>query len=175
MGKSETKVSSGGIGFTGALTIAFVVLKLLGKITWSWVWVLSPIWISAGLTIIILGIWRDELAYTIRECNVNWTVFNPSLHISDTPEFGMSEREAMNYDLYHLLRSDLVIMNFSYNARSVGSIIELGIAYDHKIPVIGLNETNEELHPWQSAMCLRIFHDYNKMVDYIVDHFINEK
>ena len=38
--------TGGGIGFTGLLAIAFIVLKLLGVITWSWVWVLSPIWIS---------------------------------------------------------------------------------------------------------------------------------
>ena len=34
--------SSGGIGFTGLLTIVFIVLKLLGVINWSWLWVLSP-------------------------------------------------------------------------------------------------------------------------------------
>ena len=48
----------GGIGFAGLLTIVFVVLKLcgIGKVaTWSWWWVLSPIWISWGL-IIIIGI-----------------------------------------------------------------------------------------------------------------------
>lgn len=39
--------SSSGIGFAGALTVAFVVLKLTGVIAWSWWWVLSPIWISA--------------------------------------------------------------------------------------------------------------------------------
>lgn len=50
--KSTTTVS-GGIGFSGALTIAFIVLKLLKVINWSWIWVLSPIWISAGLTILI--------------------------------------------------------------------------------------------------------------------------
>lgn len=44
--------SSAGIGFTGLLTIVFIVLKLLGKITWSWVWVLSPIWISVVLWIL---------------------------------------------------------------------------------------------------------------------------
>lgn len=49
--------SSSGIGFVGLLTIVFIVLKLLGKITWSWWWVLSPLWISAGLTIpVLLGI-----------------------------------------------------------------------------------------------------------------------
>lgn len=47
---------SGGIGFAGLLTIVFVVLKLTGVITWSWLWVLSPLWISflLGTSIIIL-------------------------------------------------------------------------------------------------------------------------
>lgn len=31
------------------LTIVFVVLKLTGVISWSWLWVLSPLWISAIL------------------------------------------------------------------------------------------------------------------------------
>jgi ABC-type antimicrobial peptide transport system permease subunit len=46
--------SGGGIGFVGLLTIAFIVLKLLGEITWSWWWVLSPLWISTGIALIIL-------------------------------------------------------------------------------------------------------------------------
>lgn len=46
--------SSSGIGFVGLLTIVFTVLKLLGKITWSWWWVLSPLWISAGLVFLVL-------------------------------------------------------------------------------------------------------------------------
>lgn len=50
----DQQQSSGGIGFTGALTILFIMLKLLGKITWSWVWVLSPIWICAGLVVLLL-------------------------------------------------------------------------------------------------------------------------
>ena len=48
--------SSSGIGFTGLLTIVFVTLKLLGKIDWSWWWVLSPIWISVILAIVIVVI-----------------------------------------------------------------------------------------------------------------------
>ena len=34
------------IGFAGLLTIVFIVLKLLGYISWSWLWVTSPMWIS---------------------------------------------------------------------------------------------------------------------------------
>jgi len=48
--------SSGGIGFAGLLTIVFITLKLTGFIGWSWWWVLSPLWISALVLIIILAI-----------------------------------------------------------------------------------------------------------------------
>ena len=50
--------SSGGIGLTSVLTIVFVVLKLTGVIDWSWVWVLSPLWIGGaiGLTVLLIVI-----------------------------------------------------------------------------------------------------------------------
>jgi len=51
---SEKNSSNGGIGFTGLLTVAFVVLKLCGVIAWSWWWVLSPIWITILLIIAIV-------------------------------------------------------------------------------------------------------------------------
>lgn len=45
---------SGGVGFLGLLTIAFIVLKLTHYIDWSWWWVLSPIWIPiAGVLAVI--------------------------------------------------------------------------------------------------------------------------
>lgn len=51
---TSSSSSSGGIGFAGLLTIVFIVLKLLHKIAWSWVWVLAPAWISAALVVFIL-------------------------------------------------------------------------------------------------------------------------
>lgn len=51
---SENKASSGGIGFVGLLTIAFVVLKLTHYIDWSWWWVLSPIWITAAVVVLVI-------------------------------------------------------------------------------------------------------------------------
>jgi hypothetical protein len=46
--------SSNGIGFTGLLLIIFITLKLLGKIAWSWWWVLSPAWIAAILFVLVV-------------------------------------------------------------------------------------------------------------------------
>lgn len=53
---SDSSNRSGGIGFFGLLTIVFIVMKILGKITWSWWWVLSPIWIVTGIWIAIAAV-----------------------------------------------------------------------------------------------------------------------
>ena len=46
--------ASHGSGFGSLLTILFIGLKLGGVIDWSWWWVLSPIWISAGMGLAIV-------------------------------------------------------------------------------------------------------------------------
>lgn len=40
----------------GILTIVFVVLKLINVINWSWVWVLSPLWIELAAYLVIIAI-----------------------------------------------------------------------------------------------------------------------
>lgn len=65
--KSNTSTAaSGGIGFTGLLTIAFIVLKLTNVIDWSWWWVLSPLWISVALVVLIFIIIFGVLAWLSR-------------------------------------------------------------------------------------------------------------
>jgi hypothetical protein len=49
-----SKNRSGGIGFLGGLTLLFIGLKLANVIDWSWLWVLSPIWIPF-VFIVLLG------------------------------------------------------------------------------------------------------------------------
>ena len=48
--------SEGGIGFCGLLTIVFIVLKLTDNIEWSWLWVLSPLWVPIVFVLGIIGI-----------------------------------------------------------------------------------------------------------------------
>ena len=53
----NTKTVVTGLSFTQLLTITFIVLKLCNIITWSWWWVLSPLWLpfAAGLGIGIIA------------------------------------------------------------------------------------------------------------------------
>ena len=58
MNDVNVKVGGSGIGLGTLLTVAFVVLKLCGVISWSWWWVFAPIWIPITLVLffLILGI-----------------------------------------------------------------------------------------------------------------------
>ena len=49
-------MKSGGLGLCSVLTLIFIVLKLTGNITWSWIWVFAPLWfpVAAIFGIIVL-------------------------------------------------------------------------------------------------------------------------
>ena len=55
---SESKSVSVNFPFLGILTLIFITLKLTGHIAWSWLWVLSPLWIPfavvIGIALIVL-------------------------------------------------------------------------------------------------------------------------
>lgn len=51
---TSSSSNSSGIGIGGAVFLVFLVLKLLGKITWSWWWVTAPLWIGWGLIAVVL-------------------------------------------------------------------------------------------------------------------------
>ncbi|MGN1155683.1 MAG: hypothetical protein ACI4TK_05865 [Agathobacter sp.] len=50
---NEKTSASGGISFFGLLAIVFIVFRLCKVITWSWWWVLAPIWIPIVVAIIV--------------------------------------------------------------------------------------------------------------------------
>lgn len=73
MKNDNSGASAGGIGFVGLLTIVFITLKLLGKITWSWLWVLSPIWIMACLVVLTMVLIMITVYVKDRRRYKRWT------------------------------------------------------------------------------------------------------
>lgn len=43
----------GNMKICDVLTVVFIVLKLVGVINWSWIWVLAPFWIPLLLYILL--------------------------------------------------------------------------------------------------------------------------
>ena len=56
MNQGTPKTRKRGMGFISALTLIFIVLKLTGYISWPWVWVLSPVWVSISLSAIAFAV-----------------------------------------------------------------------------------------------------------------------
>lgn len=52
--ENQNHAASGGIGLLEVLTIVFIVLKLCGLISWSWWFVLMPLWIELGVIVVLL-------------------------------------------------------------------------------------------------------------------------
>lgn len=61
------------LSLTTILTIIFVILKLCGVLSWSWWWVLSPLWGSLAIFIILsVLVWLFCcIAETIKEKREN--------------------------------------------------------------------------------------------------------
>jgi phosphoglycerol transferase MdoB-like AlkP superfamily enzyme len=72
MTTQEIEVStSGGIGLTGLMFVAFLVLKLTGVIGWSWWWVTAPLWGPLALFLSFAGLILGCIGAV---CGVSWIV-----------------------------------------------------------------------------------------------------
>ena len=102
-------------------------------------------------------------------------VCNPNDYYSfedNSPRYS-TLREVMEFDLNKVRNSNLIIVNFN-DLKSLGTMAELAIAYEHSIPVIGLcsEENYPMLHPWQKEMCNRIFGDIDELIDYVIEYYV---
>ena len=107
------------------------------------------------------------------ECDYKINVCNPNdyFNFKEEPPKYETQREVMELDIHKVRTSDLLIINFN-DMWSLGSMAELAIAYERRIPAIGLNIGKQNLHPWQKEMCTRIFEDINEMLDYVEDFYL---
>ena len=107
--------------------------------------------------------------------NMNVKAINPNDYFNflEEPPKYISQREIMEYDLNRVRNADLIIVNFN-DMWSLGTMAEVAIAYERKIPIIGLNETNQKLHPWQVEMCNRIFTETYELLDYVEYFYLTE-
>lgn len=119
--------------------------------------------------------WRKQIIDAIKfnyECEKKVDFFNPVDYFNFEEVKYKSEREVMEFDLNGLRNSDLVMVNFN-DAKSLGTCAELAIAYEMKIPIIGINKNGIELHPWLECFCNRICSDIREAVEYVVEFYLN--
>lgn len=119
--------------------------------------------------------WRQQVINAIKynyECEKKPIFFNPVDYYNFEEVRYKTQREVMNFDLNGLRNSDLVIVNFN-DPSSLGTCAELAIAYDMKIPIVGINKDSKELHPWLECFCDRMCESIKEAVEYVVEFYLN--
>lgn len=119
--------------------------------------------------------WRKQIVDAITfnyDCEKKPIFFNPVDYFNFEEVRYKSQREVMKFELNALRHSDLVIVNFN-DPSSLGTCAEISIAYDMKIPIVGINKDGKELHPWLECFCDRMCDSIKEAVEYTVEFYLN--
>lgn len=127
-----------------------------------------------GLTIKEQMCWRNEIKDMIIsniKSDKSTYFFLPPYYYQPDGDYHKSELEALRFDLDRLRNSNVVIVNFNVPL-SIGTAYEIAVAHEHRIPIIGLIESNENIHPWLFISCTRICKTKKELVDHIINYYL---
>ena len=123
--------------------------------------------------------WREEIKTMLEKeahyigCNI--CVINPLDYYNYEEITYQSEREVEDFDLKHVITSDIVVANLDGLNTSDGTKLEIFEAYRHyKIPVIVFGDKNiyDNLHPWIKSKITRYEPDASSACNYIREYYM---
>lgn len=132
----------------------------------------------SGLTFEEQTKWRvrftEALKYGDFDLDKEPVIFNPPLYYSPATSEHKSEREVMEFELANLRKSDIVIANL--NQPSTGTAMELIIAKENRIPVIGYYDSKlhdiSSIHPWVQECCTRLCDHWSEMINHVINFYL---
>lgn len=133
----------------------------------------------SGLSFDEMNNWRQELKIQLQLSaeisGYQIRVINPVDFYNFEEKKYQSEEEVRDYDLAHVISSDIIVVNLNGLNTSDGTKIELHDAkYHNRIPVIafGCKELYEKLHPWIKGNITRVEENIEDVVRYIQEFYM---
>ena len=133
----------------------------------------------SGLSFEEMNAWREnlksKLLYAAEITNYQIQVINPVDFYNFEEKVYQSEIEVEEYDLAHVVSSDIIVVNLEGLISSDGTKIELHDAkYHNRIPVIAFGERRlyEDLHPWVKNNITRVEDTMEDVVRYIQEFYM---
>lgn len=133
----------------------------------------------SGLSFDEMNNWRQNLKLQLQLAaeisGYKLQVINPVDYFNFEEKRYQSESEVMEYDLAHVITSDVIIVNLDGLSTSDGTKIELHDAkYHNKIPVIAFGDRKlyENLHPWIKENITRVEENIEDVVRYIQEFYM---
>lgn len=100
-------------------------------------------------------------------------VINPVDYYNFEKKEYKTQREIIEFDLHNVRTADLIIVNFN-DKQSIGTAVELGVARENKIPIVGIcTEDISNLHPWLVELCSRVCDSIDEAVIYVNKFYLS--
>lgn len=122
--------------------------------------------------------WRERICNQIiamrRILNANMkevNIINPVDYYNFQTELYDTEKEVVRFDTNFVRNSDLIIVNAN-DPKSIGTSMEIAIAYEYHIPVLILNTENTKLHAWWVQMTDKVFNNVDELCEYVYDFYL---
>lgn len=129
-----------------------------------------------GLSFKAMTDWRIKVKQELLKTSAkSLAVINPVDYYNFSYPQHDTEREVMEYDLWRLKSSDLIIVNFN-NPDSIGTSMELMCAKENNIPIIGLYEDKyyTDIHPWLKECCNKVLFTMKDLINYVSEFYLME-
>ena len=124
-------------------------------------------------------LWRVMLHKAILSHeDVNVKVIHPPLYYNYEAKDNQSEREILEWELFQLYDSDVMVVNLDEIDSTIGTHIEIGMAHtinnftDKHIFIIGFGGDVENLHPWIKEACIRIEKNVEDVANYLYEYIL---
>ena len=118
--------------------------------------------------------WRYDVEKLFRNVEkyhgCKFTVINPARYYNFKEVKYQSQREVMDFDLYHVRNSDFIVVNGKDLDKSIGTQIEIYTAWQLKNPVFVFG-VEQDPHPWIDRCITRYEKSINNVVEYIEDFY----
>lgn len=134
----------------------------------------------SGLSFLEMNAWRqtvkEKLLLAAENAGHSIQVINPVDYYNFEEKLYQSDIEVEEYDLAHVISSDIIIVNLEGLSTSDGTKFELHDAHYHnKIPVIAFGDKKmyEELHPWVKQDISRVEDNIDEAVKYVKKFYMS--
>lgn len=119
--------------------------------------------------------WRNDIKDYCKENGRKASeIYSPPRFYTVDGNESKTEREEFEYHLNRLRHSDVVVVNFN-SPKSIGTAMEVMLAKELRIPVIGILENkNIELHPWLTECVTRMCDSVDEANEHICKYYLGD-
>jgi len=120
--------------------------------------------------------WRTQFINNVLQTKIdiinNPVITNPTDYYNFEYQFHKTEHEIKEFELQRIRKSDVVVVNFN-DEKSIGTAMELAVAKENRIFIVGINENKKNIHPWLVDCVDRMCDTIEEAVDYVIQYFLN--